>query len=277
MGMSFSQAKIDPQTREFYCQALGILNQAKIPFLIGGAYAFERYTGISRHTKDLDIFARPEDVQAILDVFDKVGYQTGIAVSHWLAKAYCGENFVDIISNSAHGCLPVTDSWFEYAIADEVFGIPAKICAPEEMIWSKAYVMARDRFDGADIAHLILAYGDRMDWSRLVAQFGEQWRVLFSHLVLFGFIYPGERSRIPAWVMHQLSQKLVQESNQPDSPEKLCWGAMLAPLQYRTDIEQWNYEDVRLVPRGGLTEANVTEWMEHLQEEQKVDEPCEAL
>lgn len=274
--MPYSQAQLDPQTREFYCQALGILNQARLPFLIGGAYAFERYTGIARHTKDLDIFVRPDDVHSILDVFAEAGYQTEVAVSHWLAKAYHGENFVDIIFNSAHGCLPVTDSWFEYAIQEEVFGMPVKICAPEEMIWSKAYVMARDRFDGADVAHLILAYGEQMDWERLVSQFGDHWRVLFSHLVMFGFIYPGERSRIPAWVMQQFCQKLQQESSQPDSTDKVCRGTMLAPFQYLTDVQQWQYADERLQPRGNLTKADVYEWIDHLKQEAEPDEICEV-
>lgn len=274
--MPFSQAQLAPQTREFYCQAIGILNQAQLPFLIGGAYAFERYTGIARHTKDLDIFARPADVQPILDVFAQAGYQTETAVSHWLAKAYCGENFVDIIFNSAHGYLPVSDAWFEHAIQDEVLGMPVQVCAPEEMIWSKAYIMARDRFDGADVAHLIRAYSDRMDWSRLIAQFGDHWRVLFSHFVLFGFIYPGERSRIPTWVMQQLSQKLEQESNQPESPTKVCQGTLLAPLQYKTDVEQWKYKDARLQPNGNLTQANVSEWIDHLHQETEPTKTCEV-
>lgn len=274
--MPFSQAHLDPQTREFYRQALGILNQAQLPFLVGGAYAFERYTGIARHTKDLDIFARPDDVQRILAVFAEAGYQTETAVAHWLAKAYCGENFVDIISNSAHGCLPVNNAWFEHAIQDEVLGMPVQVCAPEEMIWSKAYIMARDRFDGADVAHLIRAYSDQMDWSRLIAQFGDHWRVLFSHLVLFGFIYPGERSRIPVWVMQQLSQRLEQEIHQPDRSEKLCQGTLLAPLQYKTDVEQWQYQDARLEPIGNLTKANVNEWIDHLHQEIDPNQNCEV-
>ena len=50
--------------------------------------------------------------------------------------------------------------------------------------------MERERYDGADVAHIILAYGDRMDWRRLIDRFGRYWRVLLSHLVLYGFIYP---------------------------------------------------------------------------------------
>jgi hypothetical protein len=274
--MPFSQAQLDPETREFYCQALGVLNEAKMPFLIGGAFAFERFTGIARNTKDLDIFTCPNDVQPILDVFTQAGYQTEIAVPHWLAKAYCGDNFVDIIFNSAHGCQPVNQDWFEHAIADEVLGIQVQVCAPEEMILSKAYIMARDRFDGADVAHLILAYGDRMNWSQLIAQFADHWRVLFSHLVLFGFIYPGERSRIPAWVMHQLSQKLEQENDQSDISEKLCQGTLLAPLQYRPDVEHWHYQDARLQPKGNLTQADVSEWIDHLHQENDPAKTCEV-
>ncbi|MBL1179400.1 nucleotidyltransferase [Pantanalinema sp. GBBB05] len=261
---------LDHSACDFYCQALKILHQAGIPVLIGGTHAFAQYTGIQRNTKDLDLFARPSDVSRILEVFAAAGYETEMAVSHWLAKAHCQNDFVDIIFNSAHGRLPVDDSWFDHAIEEQMFGIPVKICAPEEIIWSKAYVMARDRFDGADIAHLILTYGDRLDWQRLVTQFGEHWRVLLSHLVLFGLIYPGQRSRIPTWVIQRLSQQLAQESHQPDTGEKLCQGTLLSPLQYRIDIEQWGYEDARLTPRGSLTPADVGEWMDHLQQEKGI-------
>jgi hypothetical protein len=262
------QAKLHPESREFYCQALTLLNQAGVPFLIGGAFAFERYTGIVRDTKDIDVFAHPDQVQQILDVFAAAGYETEYAVSHWLAKAYRGEYFVDFIFNSAHGQLPVSALWFEHGVATEVLDIPVHICAPEEMIWSKSFVMARNRYDGADVAHLILACGQRLDWSRLVHQFGPHWRVLFSHLVLFGFIYPGKRSHIPAWVMETLSQRLLQETGSDETADNLCQGPLLAPLQYLPDLEDWGYEDVRLRPYGRLNETEVEEWVDHLHQEQ---------
>ncbi|MBD2256207.1 nucleotidyltransferase [Pseudanabaena sp. FACHB-2040] len=261
------QAQLHPESREFYCEALSLLNRAGVPFMIGGAFAFERYTGIVRDTKDIDVFAHPDQIQQILDVFAEAGYQTEYAVSHWLAKARRGEYFVDFIFNSAHGQLPVSNLWFEHAIEEEVLDIPVLICAPEEMIWSKSFVMARDRYDGADIAHLILACGQTLDWSRLLRQFGPHWRVLFSHLVLFGFIYPGKRSHIPAWVMETLSQRLLQETGPADVADNFCQGPMLAPLQYLPDIEDWGYEDARLRPHGSLNADNVAEWTEHLHEE----------
>ena len=38
------------------------------------------------------------------------------------------------------------------------------VAPAEESLWCKAFVMERERFDGADVAHIILAYGDRLDW-----------------------------------------------------------------------------------------------------------------
>lgn len=260
-------AELDPQIRDFYCQALNILIDAQIPFLIGGAYALERHTGIVRYTKDLDLFVRPGDCERTLEAFSKAGYETERAVPFWLAKAFCGENFVDIIFNSGNGNGAVDDAWFTHAVDDDFLGIPVKICAAEENIWSKAFVMSRDRFDGADIAHLLLACGDRLDWSYLLERFGDYWRVLFSHLIFFGFIYPGERSRIPNWVIEELSQRLQQESNSPAIAEKLCQGTLLNPIQYQTDIEQWGYKDGRLFPDGGLTQKDITQWTEHLEQE----------
>ena len=69
------------------------------------------------------------------------------------------------------------------------------ICPVEETLWSKAFVQERDRFDGADVAHLILRQGRAFDWRRLLRRFECQGceRVLLAHLIMFGFIYPSER------------------------------------------------------------------------------------
>jgi hypothetical protein len=45
-----------------------------------------------------------------------------------------------------------------------VLGVPVRLCPPEEIIWSKAFIMERERYDGADISHLIRACQGRLDW-----------------------------------------------------------------------------------------------------------------
>ncbi|GAB4241478.1 MAG: hypothetical protein Kow00121_67600 [Elainellaceae cyanobacterium] len=262
----FPLNELDPETREFYCRSLRILQQAQIPFLVGGAYAFERYTGIARDTKDIDLFVHLRDRDRVLQVFSEAGYDTEIA-AYWLAKVFCGNYFVDFIVCSANGGVAVDDQWFEFAVADEVLDLPVLLCPAEEMLWSKAFIMSRDRYDGADVAHLLLACSEQLNWSRLLERFGDHWRVLFSHLLLFGFIYPSERSRIPDWVMNQLWQRLSQEMQHASLDDQQCQGTLLAPLQYQIDVEQWGYQDARLKPVGTLTEADLSQWTTYLEQE----------
>src|SRR5262249_54406684 len=154
---------------------------------------FDYYTGIARHTKDLDVFLRPADVPSALEAFKAGGYRTELVFSHWLAKAYHGNDFVDLIFCSGNGLCRVDDVWFRPAVEGEVLGLRTHLIPVEEMVWQKGYIMERERFDGADILHLLRARGRHIDWARLVDRYGPHWRVLLSHLVLFGFVYPGHR------------------------------------------------------------------------------------
>src|SRR5690242_18956621 len=122
----------------------------------------------------------------------------------WLGKAYCGEYFVDLIHGSGNGDATVDDEWYKCSPLDAVLAIPVRLCPIEEMLWSKAFIQERELFDGADVAHLLLACIERLDWRHLLRRFGGHWRVLLAHLVLFGYIYPSERERVPGWVMQEL-------------------------------------------------------------------------
>src|SRR5919202_1559561 len=102
-------AGLDPATAAFYCQAICTLSQSGVPFLVGGAYAFERYTGIARHTKDFDVFVRPADLQRTLEAFAAAGYHTELTFPHWLGKAFCSGDFIDVIFGSGNGIARVDD------------------------------------------------------------------------------------------------------------------------------------------------------------------------
>lgn len=240
---------------EFYEKALVALTEAEIPFLVGGAYALAHYTGVVRHTKDLDLFVLPGDCEHVLRVLAEAGYHTEVTAPHWIAKAFYGEDFIDVIFSSGNGVAAVDEGWFAHAVEAEVLGRRVKVCPPEETIWSKAYVMERERYDGADIAHLLRACSEQMDWPRLLRRFGAHWRVLLSHLILFGFIYPDARGQVPHWVMQQLLAQLQGELGGLPPPERICQGTLLSRAQYLIDIENWGFEDGRLLPRGPLTPA----------------------
>lgn len=264
--MRIEREPLSPDTEAFYRRALVALGDAGIPYLVGGAFALERYTGISRNTHDLDAFVAERHVEPALGVLAREGYRTDLLFPHWLGKAYRGLDELDVIFSSGNGVARVDALWFEHAVDGEVLGMPQRLVPVEEMIWSKGFVQERERYDGADIAHLLRARGDRLDWPRLLARFGPYWRVLFGHLVLYGFAYPNERDRIPRGVMRALCRRLRDELGPSGSEELLCQGTLLSREQYLMDIERWGYTDARLQPPGEISPEHIAIWTEAIAE-----------
>lgn len=248
-------AKIDHEeltdsTREFFTRTIGILTDAGIPFLLGGAYALSHYTGITRHTKDLDVFVRPQHCQAALDVLSEHGYRTELTFEDWLGKAICNDDFVDLIFNSRNRIAAVDDDWFRFSEGGTFLGREVRLAPAEETVWSKAFIMERERYDGADIAHILHAQADKLNWHRLMRRFGEHWRVLYVHIILFGFIYPSQQRRIPRWVLGTLARNLADETRRPPPSDSVFRGTMLSAQQYEIDLRTWGYRDI-LEPGAG--------------------------
>ena len=260
------KAKSSPN--DFHRRSVAALQAANVPFLIGGAYVVEAFAGVSRRTKDFDLYIRPRHVRAAMDALAGAGYKAEMTFPHWLAKAARGRDCVDLIFRAGNGLCEVDDSWFERAHDDELLGLRVKLCAPEEMIWMKAYIMERERFDGADIAHILRRCAVELDWPHLVRRFGLDWRVLLSHLILFGYIYPSERDRIPVAVLDGLITRLRNEASTP-GPSRLCRGTLLSRKQYLVDIQEWGFRDARLEDRVHMNEKDIAHWTKAIAREEQ--------
>ena len=243
---------------DFYIEALRRLLETNIPFLVGGAFAFSHYSNVPRETKDVDVFVKEEDCQRVIDAFSRLGYETEMAFPHWLGKIHRGEHFMDVIFNSGNGLARVDDLWFEHARKTNVLGLIVRISPVEEMIWSKAFIQERERFDGADLMHLLRETGPSLDWPRLLMRFGDSWRVLLAHLIMFGFVYPDKRQNVPTWVMDELLRRL--SVSRPNLQSDVCYGTMLSREQYLFDVERLKYQDSRLPPHGPMTREQVDIW-----------------
>lgn len=234
----------NPEAEAFYREAIAELVEVGIPFLLAGTYAVSAYTGITRETKDLDIFCKAGDYPRILAFFKEKGYEIGVEDERWLGKVYHGDFFFDVIFAASNGAMPIGDSWFENTQRIEVFGSSVRIIGPTELVWSKCFIQLRHRYDGADVAHVILKAHERIDWHRLLGYMEVHWEVLLGHLLNFRWIYPTERDAIPAWLLDELLDRLRAQRELPPPQMKVCRGRMFSQIDYDIDVKQWGFGDV---------------------------------
>lgn len=254
-------ASVDEAAHAVYRRACEALLKEKVPFLVGGGFAMAKYTALGRTSKDFDIFVRPQHARWTLGTLFHAGFKVSLPYPHWLGKAFAGDTFIDVIYSSGNGVAIVDEEWFANAESSTVFGLPLLLCPPEEVVWSKAFICERERFDGADVLHIIRDCGVRLDWQRLMRRFDPHWRVLLAHLVMFGFAYPGERDHVPAWVMDALTARLMTDKDPEPGAAGVCRGTLLSREQYLVDLEHMGYIDGRVTsPEVHMTLDDIETW-----------------
>ncbi|MFN2447958.1 MAG: nucleotidyltransferase domain-containing protein [Vicinamibacterales bacterium] len=232
------------EAHELVCiRTMEALDAAGVPFLVGGTFAFSCYTGEERITKDLDVMIRRSHLPQALEALAGAGFETSQPYPHWLAKATQGDFLVDLIFASGNGVAGVDDAWFEHAGRANLFGHEVLVSPPEEMIWSKAFVMERERYDGADVAHLLWARSQTLDWPRLERRFGDLLPVLYAHVTQFLFIYSDGWQRLPSGVFERLQARSLELLRSQE--QKVCRGTLLSREQYLHDVERLGYQDGR--------------------------------
>jgi len=231
------------ESSEFFKVAIEILAESEAEFLIGGAFAVFQHTGIYRNTKDLDVFCKHSEYPKILKAFKAKGFQVELTDVRWLAKIRNGEYYIDIIFDTTNNICKVDDSWFKNAAKGVFEGNEVMFLAAEDLIWLKTYVQNRERFDGADVNHLILKTGKALDWKRLLDRLDQHWHLLLAELIIFQFVYPSEyQDIVPKWLFDELILRANEQYDLPASGDKICRGPLIDQTQYAIDIKQWDYK-----------------------------------
>jgi hypothetical protein len=237
--------EIDPAEQEVHGHALALLQDAGLSPMVGGAYAMRTHAGLWRDTKDLDLFLRKDRIPKALDLLARAGYRTEVTDPLWIAKAFNGPYFIDLIFSSGNGIAVVDDQWEARAVRANVLGRDALIAPAEEMIWQKAYIQERERFDGADIHHLLRCRGARLDWEHILRRFGDHWPVLLGHLLSFRFAFPSDKEQVPSWVMRELMGRVAGDEELPAARDRICRGTLLSRQQYLSEVNEHGYRDAR--------------------------------
>lgn len=226
--------------QQCYCDAIRALlaPAPAVPFVVGGAFAIHHHTGIWRTTKDLDFFLEPRSVPEAFRRLRAAGFDTSVEDPVWLGKARRGEHFVDLITGVGSACLIVDSTWIDRAPHETVLGIPCRILGVEECLATKCFVAFRERFDGADVVHLIRCCGRTLDWDRVLTLMDGHWELLYWPMVLFAYIYPAHTDEIPNEIWTGLGERFSRRALHPDRSAPFR-GSLVDPRMFSIDVEEW--------------------------------------
>ena len=178
------------------------------------------YAGQWRDTKDLDLYILHQDRDRMIsvvtelglrDYFEKLPYDR-----NWIYRSYTGAIIVDLIWAMANRRALVDESWLQGPEV-EADGLRFRLLAPEEALWSKLYVLQRERTDWPDALNLLYGVGPEIDWCRLLQKLGHDTPLLSGLLAVFAWLAPPRARQLPAWIWSELgirSPKMNGESTE---------------------------------------------------------------
>jgi hypothetical protein len=191
-----------------YERVIHALNEARIPFAIGGAFALAAYIGRWRNTKDLDFYVLPKDIEKVKtllagcelsDYYPVLPYQR-----HWIYRAHSGGIIVDAIWAMANWRADVDSIWLTEGVTVQVRDMEVPVIAAEELLWAKLYILQRDRCDWPDVWNLLGAVGPQLDWDRLFHRLSGDTALLQGAIAVFSWIAPERARALPPTVFQRL-------------------------------------------------------------------------
>jgi hypothetical protein len=137
----------------------------------------------------------------------------------------------------------VDDLWIQRSKPAVVHGVQTRVLAAEELLASKLFVTRRERFDGADIAHIIYGTRGQLDWARIVQLAGDNWEMLFWALLLFRYVYPAQTNFVPMNIWCDLLTRFQNILSHPD-PNAPFRGSLIDDKMFAIDLNEWGLSNL---------------------------------
>lgn len=202
-----------------YKEVIAEARKRELRFAVGGGLAAMTYAGQWRNTKDIDLYVLPQDAQRMIEVATNLGladyYQVQPYDRKWIYRSYREDTIVDIMWAMANQRAQVDERWLNGPEV-EAGGERFRLLAPEEEMWSKLYVLQRDRCDWLDALNLIYGVGPELDWRRLIARLAEDAALLRGVLSLFAWIAPDRARELPEWLWRELEMNAPGAGGGPE-------------------------------------------------------------
>jgi hypothetical protein len=140
----------------------GILQQAGIPFVLGGGLsAWARGGPKTEH--DIDFLIRQKDADAALEAFERAGLRVEHPPEGWLYKAWHDNGaLIDLIFNPAGG--PITDELIDSAPILEVMALRIRVLSLEDVFATKLLAITEQEPQFDAVLELARALREQVDW-----------------------------------------------------------------------------------------------------------------
>lgn len=179
----------------------------KLRFAVGGGLAAMTYAGQWRNTKDIDLYVLPRDRDEMIAIVTEAGladyYERQPYDRAWIYRSYRDDTIVDIMWAMANQRVQVDEEWLngpEVDTGEERF----RLLPAEEELWSKLYIVQRDRCDWPDAANMLYGVGPQLDWRRLVGRVKADRGLLAGLLCVFAWLHPERARELPEWLWAEL-------------------------------------------------------------------------
>lgn len=145
-------------------KAGGALNDAGIPFVLGGGLACWARGG-PKTEHDVDLLVKPEDADRAHEALAKAGMRTERPPEGWLLKAYDGGILIDLIFDPTTGT--IDEDVFRRAEDLEVAAMRMKVAPLEDVLVQKLLALTEQQPDYASVLELARSLREQVDWDNV--------------------------------------------------------------------------------------------------------------
>jgi hypothetical protein len=167
-----------------------------------------------RNTKDLDLYTTQSNTPALKALLAENGFEDYFEVlpydRRWIYRAHRGNIIIDVIWAMANQRAQVDETWLQGPEVD-VAGEKLRLLAPEDSLWSKLYIIQKDRSDWTDCLNMLYGVGPRMDWSKLIRNVGSDLPLLAGLVSVFSWLAPDRARALPLWIWEDLRLRMPEE------------------------------------------------------------------
>jgi predicted nucleotidyltransferase len=159
-----------PEILETMKRAAAALQQAEVPFALGGGLAcWARGGPETEH--DVDFIVTPDRADDALDALAGEGFRTEKPPENWLYKAYDGDILIDVIFNPRGG--PIHDGVLERAEELEVHAVRMPVMRLEDVMVTKLMALREHEVDFESVLEITRSLREQIDWEEVRARTAE--------------------------------------------------------------------------------------------------------